>query len=553
VDYKNLMGWSAITYASYNSSKESIFALNGTYRKRIQDEYVYEWGLAAPTDPNLPTIAVGTSTGLTGDYNAKYTFCRKERDAIVCESNPSIAADAAVTLANESLKIVASEPPDRQINAIRFYRTAADGSTYSLDTTLYYANGDYGCVHDWEEDGEYITGRAYRFTIENDIDDSEDCFAWEVVRNAYTLTDNLKRITCAGDNIFYYDSAYQTTPGIDTDTADTALGTEVSTDHDRPPAGFFVAGPSFNGTCFIIKDNRLYFSKVKQPEYWPTTYYVDIGPISRGPKAVVFFNKQPYALTPDAIYYIYGTTYSDFLPMKISSKTGAVSQNGAVGIEGHGIFHVGNDGLYRCLPSTDSRQGMDEKISRSLDPIFRGETKNGVLGAGDLTNSWLTYFKNQLYFGYPSTVDTYPKQALVFHLENGNVSYYSWPHEIHHLAVDYTNDRLFGVDSRNYVWIIDNPDYTDDDGDAISWEVETKEYTLPTRKHFPRWVKYDVDASGASTVTGSLLLDGVSKQTHTLSSDRDTRRRLVETCNGNRCSLKITGTGAIEIYMMESE
>ena len=88
------MSWTAVLYNPYNSTTEAIYAMNGSYRHRIEDDQVFDWGIDAPD--TIPSVAVGASTGLTGEYNAKYTFCRKERNSIVCESNASIAAAAAV-------------------------------------------------------------------------------------------------------------------------------------------------------------------------------------------------------------------------------------------------------------------------------------------------------------------------------------------------------------------------------------------------------------------------------------------------------------------------
>jgi len=95
--------WSGIKYNPYNSTTQNIYALNGTDRKRIESDTVYEWGHDAPG--TAPTIDTGALTGLTGDYNAKYTYCRKEGSTVVFESNPSDAGAAAVTLANGSLSV----------------------------------------------------------------------------------------------------------------------------------------------------------------------------------------------------------------------------------------------------------------------------------------------------------------------------------------------------------------------------------------------------------------------------------------------------------------
>jgi hypothetical protein len=207
---------------------------------------VYEWGIAAPT--TIPTIIAGASTGLTGDYNVKYTYCRKESTTVVSESNPSDAAAAAVTLANQSLSVTWTASTDSQVTHVRIYRTAAGGGTYYHDQ----------------------------------------------------------------------DVAIGTTT-LDTTTADGSLGSEVLTTHNRPPLGTVTAGPTYNGTCFIIKDNLLYYSLPKQPEYWPTLYYIEVSPPQFPLQAIVFYNSQPYVLTKHKIYYIQGTGHNSFFPFPLDS------------------------------------------------------------------------------------------------------------------------------------------------------------------------------------------------------------------------------------------
>jgi hypothetical protein len=94
---------------------------------------------------------------------------------------------------------------------------------------------------------------------------------------------------------------------------------------------------------------------------------------------------------------------------------------------------------------------------------------------------------------------------------------------------------------------------TTDIGTAIAWEVETKDFMLQTRKHYPRWNKYDVDASSATTASAYSYLNDVLVQTHTLTENRNTVRRLVALSNGTRFSVKLAGTGPVSIYAIESE
>lgn len=468
--------WSAILYNAYNSTTQNVFALNGTNRKRIEGSTVYEWGIAAPT--TAPVVEAGASTGLTGDYSVKYTYCRKEDSTVVCESDPSDASNT-VTLANKSIKTTFTASSDSQVTHVRVYRTLADGSTYYHDQ--------------------------------------------DVAIGTVTL---------------------------DSTRADGSLGTEVSTDHDRPPLGTYVIGPIYNGICFIIKDNLLYFCTAKQPEYWPTSNYIEVGPPQLPGKCGVIHNGQLFYLNATNIYFIQGTGVNTFFPVPTNAQTGTQSNNGAVSVEGRGIYHVGSDGLYLFNGQSDPNV-----TDQYFFPIFHGAGVGSVPAAkNDLSQSWLIKFKNKLYFGYAGEGDGHPSNCLVLNLSNDRWSYYTWDVEIRAVCEDATNNRLLGVDESGYVWELESDTASNDGGTEISWDIESKDFTLQTRKHFPRWVKYDVDASdGNCTATGSVVLDGTVHQTHTITGDRVTKRRLIETGNGNRESIRISGTGPVEIYGVEAE
>lgn len=468
--------WSAIKYNAYNDTVQSIFAINGTDRKRVAGSSVYEWGVASPSGP---TTAVGASTGLTGTYNAKITYARKVGSTVVYESNPS-SAGTARALSNQSLSVSWTASSDSQITHVRVYRTLAGG------------------------------------------------------------------------NVYYHDQDVAVgSTSVDTNTADGSLGDSAEEDHDRPPLGSVVLGPTYDGTAFILKDNNLYYSKPKQPEYWPALYYIEVSQLQDPLKTGVFFNGNLYCLTADDIYFIQGTGHGTFFPIKQRAMTGAQGVFGAVSVFGKGIFHTGPDGIY--LFSSE-----DRKITEAaFEPIFRGETVQGIPGVSSMSTAWLHQFSNKIYFGYTSTGYDYPTNVLVFNLDTGRSAYYQYDDgsvvSIRCITTDSTNKRLLVGDTSGYVRVVESPSYTDDSGTAISWEAQSKEFTLQTRAHFPRWNKYDIDASSATSCTGTLLLDGASHQTHTITGNRDTKRRLVDTGNGERASIKVSGSGPVKIYAVEME
>jgi hypothetical protein len=141
----------------------------------------------------------------------------------------------------------------------------------------------------------------------------------------------------------------------------------------------------------------------------------------------------------------------------------------------------------------------------------------------------------------------------VFNVDTGKVTYYEYDMQIRTVAIDAYNDRLLAGDSTGYVWVIDDSSTTTDNGSAISWELESKAFMLQTRAHFPRWVKYDIDASSSLSVMGYVYLEDSVHQSHAISGDRDVRKRLVATGNGQRMALHISGIGPVSIYAVEAE
>ena len=368
---------------------------------------------------------------------------------------------------------------------------------------------------------------------------NEVCFAWEPL-----YKDRDDSVT---DGVYSSPQDH-----FDVAQADADLGDVLETDHDRPPLGSFVFGPSYNGTCFILKDNLLYYCKAKQPEYWPALYFIEVSTPQLVLKTGVFYNGQPYAFSATEVYYMQGTGHGTFFPLPMRARTGAQSVRGAVSVQGRGIYHTGPDGIYLF------GSGTDTKITEeAFEPIFRGEAVGSIPGVADMSNSILMEHRNRLYFFYESTGYDNPTNALVLNLETNRAAYYTWNDgsvvQVRAVAIDTTNKRLLIGDSAGYIRVIENTAYTADSGTAISWDVQSKDFELQTRRHFPRWLKYDIDASSAASCTGDLILDGTSIQTHTITGNRNTVRRQIGTANGNRSAIRISGSGPVSVYAVEFE
>jgi N-acetylneuraminic acid mutarotase len=426
---------------------------------------------------------------------------------------------------------------------LRLYRTLTGGEIYYHETDVVFPilqlKDDYACTYTWEmAEAPLASLTGHVFCTEDAVNARSYIYNFEVDFDSSLPGKNFGMFGFENDYVYFFLTC-----------SDGSLGSEVETDHDRPPAGASdVYGPNLNGYCFMIVDNNLYFCKPKQPEYWPADYYIEVSPAEFPGQCCVFWNQQLFYLSKPKIYAIRGSSYNNFLPVGLTCVTGAQNPNAACAVEGLGIYHVGSDGLYLW-------NGIDKKMSEAaFEPIFRGTTVNGVPAITSLTNCWLREFKNKLYFGYTSAGYTYPTNVLVLNLTNNKTAYYSFPMEIVTAAVDEYYSRLLIGDNAGFIRQIEKNSVTNDDGTAISWEVETKNFALQTRPHFPRWNKYDVDASDSTCdADAMLILDGNVRQTHALSGNRDVKRRLIKTGNGQRMSIRFSGTGKVYIYAVEAE
>jgi hypothetical protein len=328
--------------------------------------------------------------------------------------------------------------------------------------------------------------------------------------------------------------------------SDLELGPEVEVDHDIPQDGSAIAGPDYNGYCFMSANNRLYFCKAKQPEYWPALYYLDVSPPNDPILDLLLLEGQLYALTRFNIYQIQGSGAASFFPISMKAKAGILSKSSYYAAKGHGVIRVLGDGIYT------HRGGEDIKISGPFDPLFNQETVGPIehVNLKAIANSHLIYYQGKLYFFYPGGSAIYPNNALVFDVaENFRAMHYKYPKQFNIIKVD-GNDRLLACATDGNIYQLETG--ITDDGAEISWEIKTKDFSDQLHTYFPRYARYDVELTNSAIAAGEIILDDIVKQQHAI-SNRNTRYRHITTCQGNRLAVRIRGTGQAKIYSVEVE
>jgi hypothetical protein len=330
---------------------------------------------------------------------------------------------------------------------------------------------------------------------------------------------------------------------------DNELATLLEHDRNRPPLGAILAGPNFIGHIFMAKGHYLYYCKPNQPEYWPETYYIEVGSPDRDITGLEFWNGNLFAIKKNEIYMISGTGHGSFMPVIMRAKTGVKQHTLATSVKGLGIFRINGDGIYVFTVTSD-----DRITSKALNNIFYGETVENIVYINEtyLTRCFIVEFKNKIYFFYVGYGENYAGNVIVIDIDNKKVCHFDYGVEFSSACVDYTNEKLYACDSSGYIWELEVESATTDNAVAIAWQIQSKEFSDPLYKYFPRYAKYDLDVT-SGTAFGYILLNEEIKQTHTITGKRQTRFRHITGCTGDRLSLRMAGSGVVSIYGAEVE
>ena len=585
--------WSAIKYNAFNVTTQSIFAANGIDRKRIESDAaingVYDYAYAYMWEALQVSGTIYRFGTNRNNYQCLYDWEEGLDESVDDSINRRYLWFFEGTGAFEWGIEGPEDEPDLSAEIT--------GKAYAYDwesdhtTLLSYQFGvtrnDYQCFYDWEQNiaiADSVTRRfLWMFEQETNYSITSrigvmytycrksgtalECesnpspaayvearsgipFTWAAPSDPQVTHVRAYR-TLTGGATFYYAGEYEQdllTAMIV--KADTALGPEVAFDHNRPPSGAVVSGPTYNGYCFMLKDNLLYFSKPNQPEYWPIDYYIEVGPPQEPLTGIQIFSGVPYVESEEEIYMIQGSSADTFFPFAMKAKVGGLSHTCMLAVAGHGIAHVDVDGIYQFAANDD------QKISEAgFDPIFKGETKGSMPGLNRTSarNCWLLLYDNKLWFGYPGDTATFPDNVIMTNLKTGRATHYQYSQEFGAVTADLTNNRILGVDTVGFVRILDDSTITTDAGSVISWQIESKSYTDQLYKYFPRAAKYDVELGAGATATGSILLADAVIQTHAITESRNTRKRLIDGTNGDRLGIRLAGTGTASIREVEVE
>ena len=204
--------------------------------------------------------------------------------------------------------------------------------------------------------------------------------------------------------------------------ADTALGVAVETDNAVPPVTHWAVRHQEH--VFLLDTahpSYLWWSKRYRPESVPGTNFIDMGTIADPLVCVVSLVGLLGVFTPTTKYRVLGNTTSGFLHQESLSSRGTPAPQAVIVTE-RGCLFVAMDGLFR----TNFVQ-EDEELSTLISPLFEGRTTNDYLpinfaAAGTMA---LGYWKQRLYFAYPSGDSLTPDMVAVYSFHTSSWYFYA--------------------------------------------------------------------------------------------------------------------------------
>jgi len=214
----------------------------------------------------------------------------------------------------------------------------------------------------------------------------------------------------------------------------------------------------------------VYFCKPGTPDSWPAENHTEVTAPGEPILCGVLYGGQSFCFSSERAFHLNPSFSGDAVYVS-ASNTGCTRGpivRWAIVTGMGGIYFVNNDGIYRTVG------GPEDWLSVDIDPLFRGETKNGLLPIDfdELTAIRLEIFENELYFQYKDTNgDT---QVLVYSIPLQFWRQYQFGRTSACFYSDEGNDAsvmLIGGATTGKTYSFSG---TSDDGLAISCSMRTK-------------------------------------------------------------------------------
>lgn len=246
-----------------------------------------------------------------------------------------------------------------------------------------------------------------------------------------------------GDTIFIYNT--DSTPALQGEYEVTVTSANTFT----LPVAVTVAGTTgiwYKTDVFSDNEespNRLYYSKISQPEAVPIVNYIDIGPRDKSIKRILALRDNLFVLKEDGIYIVTGTTAPNFSSRLLDGSTEVVAPDSAV-VLNNKIYALTTQGVVTIT------EGGVSIISRPIeDRILKVVNSRYDF---KLTSFGVSYESDRSYILWMPTEESDTVATQAYRFNTFTRTWTRWTMSATCGMVNSGNDKLYiGPSDRNYL------------------------------------------------------------------------------------------------------
>jgi hypothetical protein len=350
---------------------------------------------------------------------------------------------------------------------------AAQGSGGSLGA------GDYKYCYTYVDEDGYESNAS-------PVSDAVTCIANDSVvltiansGDSKVVSKNIYR-TSVGGAIYYYEGAVadNTTTTFTSTIADTALGTEVATNHTAPPTTSHLIAKRRN-KMYLANNDYLYPSHTSDVEYFPALWVLRTGNSQKIKGLLEQLTALPVT-TEDSIERLVGTDEDNFEFKNSYSTEGCVAMRSYVNCDNL-IVYLGFNGINYFDGTTSGifSEAVNEYIKDNINSTYRHL-------------SCATYFDGKYLLCYPKGASAVPSETIYLDLKNKTYGVYDFAFSCFSIWDRDTDGLKLKGGSNTIGRIYSIFDGLDDDDSDITAYDQNEPWDLGTPEVYKQWYSFFV-------------------------------------------------------------
>jgi hypothetical protein len=236
-----------------------------------------------------------------------------------------------------------------------------------------------------------------------------------------------------------------------------------------------------------FRPGDVYFCKPGRPDSWPPDNHTGVTAPSERLQAGCMYGGQSFVFSTERCFVLYPNLQdgTNVTAANTQCKRGMLNR-WALTVGVGGMYFVDHDGVYRTVG------GPEEWISRKIDPLFRGEMKNGFypIDMNVLEAIRLEIYQQELWFSYQDTQGT--RMVMIYNIPFGFWRPYMFtiPTSVVYRDEGGTDQLIMGGSQDGKVYTYEGDT---DDGTDITWQARTGCLTFDRRVRRSGWaIRYSM-------------------------------------------------------------